>query len=258
MFCKRKDQPLFWTSYCRSFPSLRNLDIDIDCFLHAGMEDYLYEANYKGLQNMLISSASSKTAFIVAYRMRLRRDLSNGALPINIIGLTSRSNLSFTRRLGFYDQVFSYDQVDDVRKVSKLDNCLYIDVSGNQPLNASIAKSIGPKLTISLGMTSVEGGNASSFTGAGGNQEGFESFFMPEWLAVRLKQLGSKRLKEMQKVVWDQVMDDCRSWIIIDTYRGEEKVLEAYLKTLKGSVPPDKGQMFSLWKKDSSVPSAKL
>jgi hypothetical protein len=222
------------------------------------MEDSLNETNYRGLKNILISSASSKTAFIIAYRMLLRRKESKSNRDLNLIGLTSRSNLEFTRRLGFYDQVFAYDQVTSIPKVSKMVNCLYIDVSGNKSLNESIAETLAPKLIISLGMTSVEGGNSNNLTGAKGNAEGRESFFMPEWLAVRLKQVGSKGLKEMQKIAWAQLMEDCLSWVKICHYRGEREVLDAYLETLKGGVPPGEGQMFTLWDKNIADICAKL
>lgn len=222
------------------------------------MEDSLNETNYRGLKNILISSASSKTAFLVAYRILLRRDAPGGSRKLKIIGLTSRSNLEYTRGLALYDQVFSYDQVTSIPKVSRVDNCLYIDVSGDQSLNKSIARSIAPKLTIWLGMTSVGGGNPSRFTGAKGNTDGHEYFFMPEWFAVRLKQLGPKALKEMQKTAWAQLMEDCPSWVKIGTYRGEGQVLDAYLKTLKGGVRPDRGQILTLWDKNAEDRSAKL
>lgn len=222
------------------------------------MEDHLNETNYKNLRTVLISSASSKTAFIVAYRIQKRVEASNGKLNLKIVGLTSRSNLTFTRNLGFYNQVFAYDEVKNIPMVSRMKDCLYIDVSGSQALNASITDSIKPELTISLGMTSVEGGNTDSIGGAKDNKEGRESFFMPEWLAVRLKQLGAKQLKEMQKAAWDQLMDDCSPWLNIETYRGRQDVLAAYKKTLKGGVPPDRGQMFSLSEKEAARPTAKL
>lgn len=217
------------------------------------MEDNLNETNYKNLRTILISSASSKTAFIVAYRIQKRVEASKGKLNLKIVGLTSRSNLTFTRKLGFYDQVFAYDEVENIPKVSRMVDCLYIDVSGNQSLNASIADSIKPKLTICLGMTSVEGGNAGTLGGAKDNKEGQEWFFMPEWFALRLKQLGSKQLKEIQKAAWNQLMDDCGPWLSIETYRGRHDVLAAYQQTLKGGVPPDRGQMFSLLEKEATA-----
>lgn len=222
------------------------------------MEDSLNETNYRGLKNILISSASSKTAFLVAYRTLLRREAPGSNRKVKLVGLTSRSNLQFTRRLGLYDQVFAYDQVASISKVAKVDNCLYIDVSGNQSLNESIARNITPKVTIQLGMTSVEGGNVGSVSGAKGNTDKWEFFFMPEWLAVRVKQVGPKSLKEMQKVAWDQLMEDGPSWVKIETYSGEREVLEAYLKTLKGGASPDEGQMFTLWDKSMPNYSAKL
>lgn len=219
------------------------------------MEDNLNETKYRGLSNILISSASSKTAFIVAYRIKVRREASKGALNVNIVGLTSKSNVEFTKRLGFYDKVYSYDEVTKVNPTGSTEEWLYIDVSGNQSLNANISKTLKPKLTISLGMTSVEGADAGSLTKTSPN---LESFFMPEWLVVRLKQLGPKGLKEVQKVAWGKLMEDSSSWVQIDTFRGEKDVLEAYLRTVKGGVAPDRGQMFSLWPGGVADVQAKL
>ncbi|KAF8319458.1 hypothetical protein DL93DRAFT_2053669 [Clavulina sp. PMI_390] len=223
--------PLFWTSYW--------------------MEDSLNQKAYRDARTIVISSASSKTAFLVTYRIQKRREAAFASgktfRPIKVVGLTSRSNLSFTRKLGFYDQVFAYDEVANITKVSRdIRECLYIDVSGNESLNANVAKHLSPKLTVSLGITSVEGGNASSITGAQGNKADWESFFMPEWLELRVKELGPKKIKEMQKTAWGDLMEDCPSWVGIKTYEGNDDVLGAYQRTVKGGIPPNEGQMFSL------------
>lgn len=229
------DLPLYWTSYW--------------------MEDRLNEMKYRGANTVLISSASSKTAFILAYRILKRRTASKGSLNVKIIGLTSSSNVAFTKRLGFYDEVYTYKQMEQTKSVVD-GEYLYVDVSGNKSLNADISSIISPFLTITLGMTSVEEGDAGKITGHKGNSEDHESFFMPEWLAVRLKELTGRGVKQLQRTAWAELMEDCSSWVKMEHSTGDQTVLKSYEKTLKGKVGPDVGQMFSLW--GSEKTTAKL
>ncbi|KAF8320772.1 hypothetical protein DL93DRAFT_2152664 [Clavulina sp. PMI_390] len=249
------DLPLFWASYW--------------------MEDRLHERAYHSARTVLISSASAKTAFLIAYRLQKRRKATTilstsndpqniqapptGLSPVNVVGLTSRANLAFTKRLGFYDHVLAYDEVANIsEKVSAgnapnlVGECVYVDVSGNEALNANITKYLKPKLSISLGSTSGSS-SSSMLAGADGGDSKHqdtnakqESFFMPEWLALRAKQLGAKQVKAMQKAAWAELMEDCPGWVTIKTYDGLEEVMEAYQRTVKGGIRADEGQMFSL------------
>src|SRR5882762_5192718 len=81
-------RPLFWTSYW--------------------CEDWMFSSKYRGANQILISSASSKTAFCLAYLIKKRiakGDLSNATLT----GITSKRNLGFTKGLHLYDEVLEYD-----------------------------------------------------------------------------------------------------------------------------------------------------
>src|SRR5262245_34026429 len=68
------------------------------------VEDYLAEREYCGARAVLISSASSKTSLSLGYQVKR-------AGRAKAIGLTSARNLDFTKGLGFYDEVLTYDEV---------------------------------------------------------------------------------------------------------------------------------------------------
>ena len=68
------------------------------------VDDYLAENAFFGARSVILSSASSKTAFGLAHLLHLRKD-------IRVIGLTSAANAQFVRSLGCYDEVVAYDEV---------------------------------------------------------------------------------------------------------------------------------------------------
>ena len=72
-------------------------------------EDWLFTAPampYNGAATILVSSASAKTAFCLAYLVQKRNQPG-----VTVIGLTSKRNLAFTKGLGLYAVVHTYDDV---------------------------------------------------------------------------------------------------------------------------------------------------
>src|SRR5216684_1764727 len=69
------------------------------------VDDFLAENEFYGARSVMLSSASSKTAFGLAHLLHtLRKD-------IEVIGLTSAANTEFVKSLGCYDDVVTYDRV---------------------------------------------------------------------------------------------------------------------------------------------------
>src|SRR4051812_22056318 len=67
------------------------------------VDDFLAENENYGAKRVMLSSASSKTAFGLAHLLHAR--------GVTAIGLTSPSNVEFVQSLGCYDDVVTYDQV---------------------------------------------------------------------------------------------------------------------------------------------------
>src|SRR3982074_1549716 len=62
------------------------------------VDDYLAENDFFGARSVMLSSASSKTAFGLAHLLHTQRK------GIKVIGLTSAGNTDFVRSLGCYDE----------------------------------------------------------------------------------------------------------------------------------------------------------
>src|ERR1700752_4479796 len=65
------------------------------------VDDYLAENEMFGAKGVMLSSASSKTAFGLAHLLHTRKN-------VRVIGLTSASNVAFVQSLGCYDEGVNY------------------------------------------------------------------------------------------------------------------------------------------------------
>lgn len=232
-------RPLFWTAFW--------------------CEDWLHSTMYRGATRVVISSASSKTAFCLAYLIRKRK-----VEGIQIIGMTSKGNVAFTKGLGLYDEVVEYSTFTEAPCMNAHERkFVYIDVSGNDTLNqrvfAHFAK--GGKLVagVALGLTNLAPTSKEAPTtnwstntfaapfAAVGAVTSLEQFFMPEWLTIRVKQLSIPEITDMQRRAWIDLMQDCPSWIQLARVAGQKNVVDAYLNVAKGGIGPEKGYIWSLW-----------
>ncbi|KAG0706931.1 hypothetical protein DFH29DRAFT_995519 [Suillus ampliporus] len=246
-------RPLFWTSFW--------------------CEDWLNSSNYKGgSTQILISSASSKTAFCLAYLIRRRNSLHGSSR--RVIGLTSTKNLDFTKRLALYDDVFDYGSFDTSLVGDRArGNCVYVDVAGNDALNARVRDHFRVRTNselvacIPLGMTNVPPSTVipssanwvkNDFTGSGpeappGADPKLEHFFMPEWLAIRKQQLSVSAITQMQKEAWTRLMTDCRTWgVSLRRVCGPNQVKAAYEEIARQGLAPEEAFVWSLWEETCS------
>lgn len=90
------------------------------------IDDHLSEQNFYQATQILITSASSKTAQALACLLAHRKKES--ALDINILGPTSKSNIEYVSNLGFYDQALDYDSIP---KLDTSKRIILIDFAGN-------------------------------------------------------------------------------------------------------------------------------
>ncbi|KDQ58503.1 hypothetical protein JAAARDRAFT_34316 [Jaapia argillacea MUCL 33604] len=246
-------RPLFWTSFW--------------------CEDWLNSSSYRGAaRRILISSASSKTAFCLAYLIRKR------AIPgMRVVGVTSAKNVAFTQRLGLYDEVEKYDSFESsISLQGEKETWIYVDVAGNESFNervfarfASIPYDSPLAASIALGMTNLSPSSPSasssdwttntsldSTNAKTNNPNEVEHFFMPEWLAIRKHQLSIGEITSMQGKAWKELMKDCPSWVQLERVYGAENVKKSYVDIAKGGLGPEKGLIWSLW--DNQKIAAKL
>ncbi|EFI28166.1 hypothetical protein CC1G_14193 [Coprinopsis cinerea okayama7 len=253
-------RPLFWTSYwCEDW-------------LHS---TGCYQPSAQFNLSILISSASSKTAFCLAYLIRKR--IKSGELKnVKIIGLTSKRNVTFTQKLGLYDEVYEYNTFRQGKAFQgeKERQWIYVDVAGNDKLNDQVREhfsspSVGRIIkNVALGVTNLQpttsanddmkwahnafDPTAPALAAPHIRWPNVEHFFMPEWLNVRKHQLSIQEIFQRQIQAWSELMRDCTHWVELQPVYGANEVRDAYIRLAKEGLGPDKGLIWSLWEQESS------
>jgi hypothetical protein len=92
------------------------------------IDDFLADNDFFVASTLLLSSASSKTAYGTAFQLAQRKG-------IEVVGLTSAGNVAFCESLGCYHRVLTYEQLDQVAIST---SCIYVDFAGNAKLRHRI------------------------------------------------------------------------------------------------------------------------
>ncbi len=198
------------------------------------VDDYLGENEFFGAKSVLLSSASSKTAFGLAHLIHARN--------IKVAGLTSASNVDFVKSLGCYDEVVTYDKVTSLPANAPV---AYVDMAGNSALRETLHRHFGDRMMYSgrVGLThrSTEP-NEPELPGAKPSW-----FFAPDQIRKRAKEWGPGGVEQRFGAAWSGFAPKLDKWLTVAESRGPAAVKKVYLDTLNGHVSPDGGQMLSLW-----------
>ena len=179
-----------------------------------------------GFQQLVLSSASSKTAIMSAFC--IREMLPNAGL----IGLTSAGHVGYVRSLGLYDDVLRYEEVDALAPQTSA----YVDFAGNRELTAKVHDQLGDQLGLSLivGMshwTQVRGPKPA----VGPELTGF---FAPGRVAYRAKQWGPGELFGRIEANWQRFLAASDGWTQIVEHQGLDTAQEVFAGLMKGQLDP--------------------
>jgi len=186
---------------------------------------------------MLLSSASSKTAYGTAYQLVQRRG-------IEVVGLTAADHVDFCNGLGLYHRVLRYDQLDQVAADAR---CLYLDFSGNAALRQAIhTRFSNLKYSCSIGGTHVDQlGSARDLPGPRATL-----FFAPAQAKKRTADWGGPEFGRRLVPAWHafarQVVSTTPPWIAVQHHYGPQAVQAAYAQVLAGRGDPRIGHILSL------------
>jgi hypothetical protein len=198
------------------------------------VDDYLAEKGFHGAKSVILSSASSKTAFGLAHLLHSRRD------NIRVIGLTSAKNFDFVMSLGCYDEVVTYDRVTSLPSDEPV---AFIDMAGSSELRAGLHRHFGDRMKYSarIGLTHQRLTLDEPLPGAIP-----ETFFAPDQIRQRAKEWGPGGIEKRLSAAWSGFTPMLQRCLRVTEGRGPDAVKQTYLDTLGGRIPPDQGCMLSL------------
>src|SRR5690606_21395707 len=108
--------------------------------------DFLREHDFFGAKQIVVSSASSKTAYGAAWRL--------AGEDVELIGLTGDRNRAFVEGLGVYHRVCGYDEVEALPTGVPT---LYLDLAGDPALRRRVHARFAGDLTYDCLVGSTQG-----------------------------------------------------------------------------------------------------
>ena len=199
------------------------------------LDDFLADNDFFGAQQVIVSSASSKTGYGTAFCLGLRDPRPR------LVGLTSTGNVSFTSSLACYDEVVSYDDLEALAATKTL----YVDVAGSKRLRVRVHEHFGDYLVYDA----IVG--AAHMEGIGGDEPDLagprpQFFFAPSQLQKRRDEWGPGVIEKRHAEVWRQFTPVVKNWVEIKESHGPEGLRTAWLDAVAGRMDPKAGHVIAL------------
>ncbi len=199
------------------------------------VDDFLANKDFFGAKTVILSSASSKTAFGLAWLLHSHRK------PVRVIGLTAAGNRDFVTSLGCYDEVVTYDNIETIPADQPV---AFVDMAGNPDLRTRLHRHFGGQLVYSgrVGLTHQDAApDDDALPGAKPTW-----FFAPDQIRKRAKEWGPGGIDQRFGAVWSGFTAAMGPKLDVIESRGSDAVQQVYLDTLKGRVKPAQAHMLSM------------
>jgi Protein of unknown function (DUF2855) len=201
------------------------------------IDSWLAEREQFGARQILVASASSKTALGTAFMLSRRpgRDFE-------VVALTSAGNRSFCERVGYYDRVVEYGQISSLDKDVP---SMLVDMAGNRDVLAAVHRHYADALRHStlVGLTH----RALSLTEPGEPLPGPkpEFFFAPAHVETGVKAHGPENFAKRVGDGLNAFIASSRDWLEIEHGQGPAAIESAYRRILDGKLEPHRGVILS-------------
>jgi len=192
--------------------------------------DYLKDNHWFEAEQVIIISASSKTSIGLAYGLN-----EDETAPL-VIGMTSNNNTEFVNKLGVYQQVISYN---DIEKINKNIKTVIVDMSGNTQQLRKIDEHLNGNLQhcIQVGLTHWDEAQAEfPFKNTSS-----EMFFAPGHIQKRVAEWGPKVFESHSMDFMTNSAEHSANWLNFTHLNGLTSMPETYKKVCNGRMSPDQG-----------------
>lgn len=238
----RRPLPGVYNHYVRTAgdPGYRAEDEDLQMLLRPLymtaflLADFLTDNALFGGRELLISSASSKTAFGLAHLL----ERAGGG---ELIGLTAGENVAFVAGLGCYHRVVAYDRLDELTGETP---AVFVDVAGNADVRDAIHRRYGDKLRYSCAVGAAHWDQRGDPGRLPGPRPEF--FFAPTRLEQRTRDWGPDGLQARYAAAWAGFVVLVREHLRVVRGRGRAEIERVYRATLDGHASPETGHILAL------------
>jgi hypothetical protein len=183
-----------------------------------------------GAESIVLSSASSKTAYGTAFELQRQGR--------RVVGLTSTRIVAFTEGLGCYDSVVSYD--DAATELSAEVPTLYADFAGDPALAERLRARLHLVQEVVVGVTHQK---VAAFGTQG--QTGRTTFFAPDQMRKRVGDWGREELDRRFAEAWRGFAPAVEGWVDVQEQHGPEALERVWQEVLSGRADPRTGHVLT-------------
>lgn len=205
------------------------------------LADYLREYGCFDAEVVLVSSASSKLAAIIASLVAAdaRRERRK------IVGLTSAQHLLFVQQLGVYDRAIAYDEIAALPVARR---AVFLDIAGSAAIRGAVHRHLGSGLKSSLLVGTTHHDVQPPAAALPGPEP--VPFSAPVWIKHRDQQWTTdgvrRRLGDAWRALFATMLDPARGWIEIVRDSGPAAVARVYGEQIAGRARPQHGHVLGL------------
>ena len=198
------------------------------------IDDFIAEAGYFGAKQVIFSSASAKTAYAAAQLMKARGD-------VKVIGLTSPSNVAYTKELGFYDEVIAYDGVAQMDGSAP---SVFIDIAGNAGVREAVHAKFADKLTYSCGVGATHWDALRPGQALAGPAP--KMFFAPDVVRKRITDWGPAGFQQKLSEAWRAFLPTAARTTRVVEGKGLNAAASVFADLASGRADPRDGHVVRL------------
>lgn len=199
--------------------------------------DYLRDREFFAAEQIVVSSASSKTAYGFAHCV--------SDFPGETIALTSPRNLSFVEGLSCYDAVHDYA---DLASIDRDRPTLYLDLSGNDVLRRRVHEHFGDRLVHDCLVGSTQ---STNFLDRDESVPGpapeffFAAVQLDAYKAAGESRAFMERYLRDERAFLERVADRRNPWMTLDEHVGLDDAPAVVEELHRGVSDPSVGHVFT-------------
>ena len=238
----RRELPAIYNDYVRTPADAERLDETIllrplfgTAFL---LESFLRAEGWFGGETVVVSSASSKTAYALAFL------LSRAPDSPSVVGLTSSRNREFVESLGVYSRVVAYDDVGSA--LAEGGSVVFVDIAGDLAVRSAVHNATADRLRHSA-VVGASHWQSLSTSGAGSLPGPRPQFFFAPTALERLRSdVGPREVVRLMDEAWDAFLAQVGDWLEISRDEGPEAIERVWQQLVDGGVDPRQGFVLRL------------
>jgi hypothetical protein len=204
------------------------------------LADFLQDNAFFGAKQIVVSSASSKTAYGTAFCLQ-------GEARVALLGLTGASNSGFVEGLGCYQRTLNYEAV---AAIDPSIPTLYVDFAGANDLRRRVHEHLGASL-----VHSCYAGSAQSHDHISKSEQSLpgpkpQPYFAPYQIKKRNADWGpaevTRRFNEAQLAFIRRVSDPEKPWMSVAEHAGFAAAQQLIDALVAGRIDPKQGHVLVL------------